>query len=43
MRKRLIPTYILIAYSAIVIRLLVVKNVLFEVGPLTFRFTTDVG
>src|SRR5215470_10483826 len=43
MQKRLIPTFILIAYSAIVIKLLVFKNVLFKIGPLMFRFTTDAG
>lgn len=43
MQKRFIPTVILIAYSAIVIKLLVFKNVLFKIWPLRFRFTTDIG
>jgi glycopeptide antibiotics resistance protein len=43
MLKRLIPTFILIAYSAILIRLLVFKNVLFKLGPLRFRFLTEEG
>lgn len=43
MQNRFIPTLILFAYSALVIKLLVFKNVLLTLGPLMFRFTTDTG
>jgi glycopeptide antibiotics resistance protein len=38
MQKRSISAFVLIAYSAILIRLLVFKNALFKIGPLRFKF-----
>jgi glycopeptide antibiotics resistance protein len=43
MAKRLIAAFILVAYSAILVRLLVFKNVLIQIGPLRFRFDQDAG
>lgn len=43
MQKRFIPAFILIAYSAIVIKVLVFKNILLKIGPVRFRFPTDAG
>lgn len=43
MKKRLISAFILIAYSAILVKILVFKNVLLKIGPLRFRFTQRSG
>lgn len=39
MQKRFISAFILFVYSAILIRLVVFKNILIKIGPLRFRFT----
>ena len=39
MPKRLIPTLVLIAYSALLIKLLILKDVSFRIGHLMFDFT----
>jgi glycopeptide antibiotics resistance protein len=36
-------SFVLVAYSAVLIRVLVFKNILFSIGPLRFRFTQDAG
>lgn len=43
MAKRLIAAFILVAYSAILVRLLVFKNVLIQIGSLRFRFDQEAG
>lgn len=39
MQKRLIPAIILVAYSALLIKLLVLKDVAFKIGHLMFNFS----
>jgi glycopeptide antibiotics resistance protein len=43
MTVRLIATFVLLAYSAALVRLLVFKNVLIQIGTLRFRFDQEVG
>jgi glycopeptide antibiotics resistance protein len=43
MQKRFISAFILIVYSAIVIRLLVFKTMLLKIGHLQFRFDSQTG
>jgi glycopeptide antibiotics resistance protein len=43
MQKRLIPAFVLIAYSAVVIKLLVFKIDLLTIGHLRFRFEPEAG
>ena len=39
MKKRLVFAFILVAYSAILIKIVVFKNILLQIGPLRFRVT----
>lgn len=43
MAKRLIAAFSLVAYSAVLVRLLVFKNVLVQLGPLRFKFDQQAG
>ena len=43
MKKRLIPAFILLAYGAILIKVMVFKNIAINVGFTIFRLTTDAG
>lgn len=43
MKKRVIPAFILIVYSAILIKVMVFKNIALEIGSWAFRITTDAG
>jgi glycopeptide antibiotics resistance protein len=43
MAKRLAAAVILVAYSAVLVRVLVFKNVLIDLGPLRFRFVQETG
>jgi hypothetical protein len=43
MQKRLIPAFIVIAYSAILIKLLVFKTLLLKIGPLRIKFSPEIG
>ena len=43
MKKRLISAFILIAYSTILIKLLVFKTYLLKIGPLRFTFNSGTG
>ena len=43
MTVRLLAAFVLLAYNAALVRLLVFKNVLVQVGPLRFRFSQETG
>jgi glycopeptide antibiotics resistance protein len=43
MQKRLIPAFVLAAYSAVVVRILVFKIGHLQIGPLRFRFAAEAG